>query len=370
VHQEIRVRGWRLEYPLCQFFSLFPYHQLFPSLLKCIVSLLEKSVCTAGAYPCIHAQGKELKHPERLTNSDPAVFEFAEPIEGTYPIWYDRSYWLEGAIFKFNRDKQLQVFVINSLMYIANFGGILIFASILLFLISRQIPFSPNRLILNYLLLVPALAGFLCYFLGTNLGDPNERRYYFPFVLLLFAGLICSICLKNGFKERLAVASWMGVITTFFLWYLWIESSWDIKQISLSPPPYNWQISKYLHTVGIQSGDRVAQLGFIDQVKPKIVGHFKITIPGYMIYYWAHLAKVKIVADIPDQKRFWSVKRAKRESVMRMLASIGVKAIVISPGSGFTVPSFASEEGWQRIADGDSFIYRLPIKPVNDRHSS
>ncbi len=35
-------------------------------------------------------------HPPRRLTSDPAVYEFAEPIAGTYPLWNDPPYWTEG----------------------------------------------------------------------------------------------------------------------------------------------------------------------------------------------------------------------------------------------------------------------------------
>src|SRR4029077_7895071 len=50
----------------------------------------------------VHWQGERLRtgkpaHPTRKIFSDPDVFEFASPVQGSYPPWYDPSYWYEGV---------------------------------------------------------------------------------------------------------------------------------------------------------------------------------------------------------------------------------------------------------------------------------
>jgi len=36
-------------------------------------------------------------HPTRQLSMRPPIFEFATPIPGTYPPWYDPAYWNEGV---------------------------------------------------------------------------------------------------------------------------------------------------------------------------------------------------------------------------------------------------------------------------------
>jgi len=40
-------------------------------------------------------------HATRQISSNPAIFEFATPIGGTYPPWYDPIYWSQGAKIAF-----------------------------------------------------------------------------------------------------------------------------------------------------------------------------------------------------------------------------------------------------------------------------
>lgn len=47
-------------------------------------------------------------HPTRMLLSKPPLFEFATPIKGTYPPWYDPSYWYEGIVPAFKLRNQLR----------------------------------------------------------------------------------------------------------------------------------------------------------------------------------------------------------------------------------------------------------------------
>src|SRR5207248_914536 len=45
------------------------------------------------------ARGNYL-HTARRIHASPPIYEFASPIKGTQPIWYDPSYWSDGAVPK------------------------------------------------------------------------------------------------------------------------------------------------------------------------------------------------------------------------------------------------------------------------------
>ena len=63
-----------------------------------------------------HWQGEEPRsgvpqHPTRKIFDQPPAFEFSEPVGGTYPVWYDPTYWYEGSVSHFDFRKQVAVFV-------------------------------------------------------------------------------------------------------------------------------------------------------------------------------------------------------------------------------------------------------------------
>src|SRR5207253_2208151 len=56
--------------------------------------------------PSKHWRGEEADtgaaaHPTRKIVGRPATYEFAEPVAGTYPVFYDASYWYDGIRVRF-----------------------------------------------------------------------------------------------------------------------------------------------------------------------------------------------------------------------------------------------------------------------------
>ena len=51
--------------------------------------------------------GGHYLHPVRKTFDAPPVYEFAAPIRGTIPVWYDPSYWADGAMPRVSLKKEL-----------------------------------------------------------------------------------------------------------------------------------------------------------------------------------------------------------------------------------------------------------------------
>lgn len=55
------------------------------------------------------------EHPPRSLLERPLVLEFASPLPGTYPLWYDPSYWYAGIKIRFDL-KQQRIALKNSLI--------------------------------------------------------------------------------------------------------------------------------------------------------------------------------------------------------------------------------------------------------------
>ncbi|HEY2455714.1 MAG TPA: hypothetical protein VGI13_00330, partial [Candidatus Acidoferrum sp.] len=75
---------------------------------------------------------------------------------------------------------------------------------------------------------------------------------------------------------------------------------------------------------------------------------------------WAHLARVKLVAAIPevDVPTFWAADQSQRLEALRWLAATGAKALVTRG-----VPATALSMGWQKIAGTDYYVLQLPPPP-------
>jgi hypothetical protein len=71
--------------------------------------------------------------------------------------------------------------------------------------------------------------------------------------------------------------------------------------------------------------------------------------------YWARLAKVRIVAEIADEKDFWSHPAPDRAAVLRAIKKTGAMAVVAP--SRADKPGTVLAEGWQKARVGNVYVY-------------
>jgi hypothetical protein len=100
-----------------------------------------------------------------------------------------------------------------------------------------------------------------------------------------------------------------------------------------------YQMAKELRRVGVGTGDRVACIG---------------DTPGN--HYWAHLAGVIIVAEVPVDgvSSFIASSPERKARTLSALAQDGVKIIVARD-----LPPQLAGDGWQAIANTDYSIFVL-----------
>src|SRR5229473_2442473 len=68
--------------------------------------------------------GDEPVHAPRTIFENPQVLEFATPIAGTYPLWYDPAYWYEGAKARFNASQQIAALKRSLQFYVGVFNDL------------------------------------------------------------------------------------------------------------------------------------------------------------------------------------------------------------------------------------------------------
>src|SRR5207245_8576714 len=59
----------------------------------------------------------ELKHPVNKIYDTPPTYEFGGPIGGTYPLWYDSTYWHEGIRPYFDLAQQSRAIAASLVTY-------------------------------------------------------------------------------------------------------------------------------------------------------------------------------------------------------------------------------------------------------------
>lgn len=175
----------------------------------------------------------------------------------------------------------------------------------------------------------PAIAGMGLYALGHI-----EGRFLGGFLILLWAGLFAALRIPRLHSRQTFVRA---VILASVL-MLGTQATWSLAHDAFRLPSFNdfpdWEVAKALRAEGVVPGDRVADfdLGWIT------------------IHYWAHLAEVKIVAEIPFDgvPDFWQSSPEVQSQVLNAIARTGAKAVVVKD-----VPMLFQDKG------GNKFRARL-----------
>ncbi len=280
------------------------------------------------------------KHPVRKIFDAPPAYEFATPVPGTYPPWYDPSYWLDGLVLRFSLDRQIRASATNIQFYNDVFLGKLIFGYFVLLFAAGVLKPSLKELIASWRLLVPAAAGLGIYCIGTTLFSlpwQPPTRYVAPFIVLAFAGAFSSLRLADSQASRRLVVG-MTIATLFVVGSQLAFNAVQESSMRRTAPHLHWEIAEGLKQLNVQSGQKVAILG--------------LDLGGIG---WARLARLQIIAEIPNVDTFWSSDVAARKEVLKRVQKTGAKAIVKEPGT--RTPDSAIAEGWRQIGNTGSYVY-------------
>jgi hypothetical protein len=286
-----------------------------------------------------HGAGEPL-HPTRKLHSDPAVFEFASPIPGTYSPWYDPSYWNEGLQITFDLKKQLDVFVYHLRQYFSTMYGIVrvpIFVLILFVVCSRYPSRFPRKFLALWPIVLPSVAAFVLYALVHV-----ELRFLGAFALIILTSAFASAEPEGGYLAKRVLA--IGLVLLLLVGplntaYLRGELTGDVSAIvngNTTFDPYGG-ISEGLLAMGVRPGDTIAVIGANSSAA-----------------VWARRARAKIVAEIPsyESKQYWELDGDSRRQVLKLFSVLSVSAVVARRAPAV----LPQEEGWMRIPNSDLYI--------------
>jgi 4-amino-4-deoxy-L-arabinose transferase-like glycosyltransferase len=150
-------------------------------------------------YPNFQSKLVELKgsplHPPRRIHESPPVYEFAQPVGGTYPMAFDPGYWTSGLQPTVALPQQLRAVATNLMVYFDIFvrsnGGFLAIVA-LLTLLSFPRSTRSRSINLELVMIMWALAALGMYSLVYVTG-----RYIAPFTVLFWSALLSLIALPN-----------------------------------------------------------------------------------------------------------------------------------------------------------------------------
>jgi len=273
-------------------------------------------------------------HPTRKILDTPPVYEFSTPLEGSYPPWTDQSYWYEGVCPHFELGGQLKALRHNLASYFAisvQLGSLFVVPLIVLFCFAR-FGYTARGFSRLFFLWIPALSALGLYSLILV-----ELRYVTVFILLLWAAAYSALRVPRSDISKFIVRASTFVVVLL----LGFQSMWAVSlaaaHLTLERGFPAWTVAGELHHARILPGDRVAAIG------DTILDH-----------YWAHLAGVTIVAQVPADgvSTFLASGPERRMETMGLLARSGAKAVVAAD-----LPPLLLQEGWKGIPNTKYFIF-------------
>jgi NADH:ubiquinone oxidoreductase subunit 6 (subunit J) len=291
-------------------------------------------------------------HTTRQIHKNPALFEFATPVGGTYPPSYDPSYWDEGRRVTIDLRAQARVIKAHVLIY----AGLLLrdqpgLLAVALALILAGGVATRNEILANWPLFLMCFAASGLYML-VHVETRFVGAYVCIFWLAILAGIRLDVSANTSMnthtdksisdarpdsRSKLAEYLALAAVVTILL----SVADGTVRAVRAGGP-YSAQdqieVADNLIHDGLRPGDRVAVVGD---------GNWA---------YWPRLGRFKIVSAIvpPDVQVFWDENQGQKEEVYRLFAGTGAKAVV-------TAGPLSAEagSGWQRIGSSAYYVHSL-----------
>jgi len=289
-------------------------------------------------------RGVVLTHPSRVVHQSPAVYEFDGPIGGTYPLSTDPSYWYEGVEPRFDIASLFSRLFASGLVYAEIFfhqQGILVACVLAFYIMRKREGYTLQQILQRWALAIPAIVAFGLY--GTVL---VEGRYVGALIVLFWADILGNIRLPKASVNE----SWLRVISSIAALGLLVNialfnldgftrfhSSFQSSLgVAAAPAAGPLAVAGKLKALGVKQGDKVGVIGYAYDS------------------FWARLARVKIVAEMPeaDANEFWRGDETLRQSVLQAFANSGVDAVVAE-----YVPGYADLKDWHQVENSNYYIY-------------
>jgi hypothetical protein len=291
-------------------------------------------------------------HPTRKLNEFPEIYEFAASDMGTYPPWFDPTYWNAGIMPHLNVKRQAVLFVRNLALVcqiILESGAQLVCVLIILALLCGYRRQWIEGLLRLWFIWVPG-AMALAMFALVHV----EPRFLGGWLILLFAGGIsaCSLPPDHGTRRAVWCIGAAALITTGAA--LILQTSREAIGIDHADGRSSQDVSIAVGLLnsGLRPGDGIALIG--DGTGA----------------YWAYLARLHIVAEIPAGSAsrpshpaldFWQSEPELQQKALKILEGTGAKAVIAgaNPSIVASVPSLVPGP-WKRVDGTHAFVYFFP----------
>ncbi len=252
---------------------------------------------------------------------------------GSYSPWYDPSYWYDGVRPHFSVKAQAWALFRASNMYLKIFSksGALWVVLLAIVVVGRKLLGWGRSSSGASLVFLPSVAALAMYSLVLV-----EFRYVAPFALMLMMWMLSRMKIATGAGPLLVRRFHFVILLAPALAIAWAAGR-DLYDVARNKPFEPWVVAQRLHEMGIPPGTEVGYIG------------------TGLDAYWAHLAGVRIIVEIPDeqQSRFIRAGATRRQQVLALFSSVGAKAVVTKNANAAN-----SADGWRPIPGTLHFIWQ------------
>ncbi len=284
------------------------------------------------------------KQPTRRADGAIPVYEFGSPLQCTYPVWCEPSYWYEGLKIQMHPWQQLNRLWVGVKFlkgHVANLHPMQM-------LQSDRLPFLFTTFLLCYWVHLAIRDGFqrhgalliavVAAGLAVQLAVYIEKRHLGSMLVPLFLGLFAFVRFDRH-SPRIITAALVLLLLPGQIQHL-VAAAESMRQQS----PKEWTIASEMRRAGVEPGATVASLTYSNPVHAK----------------WARLARVRIVAEVytsafdSSESAFWKAPVEDRQKAMAAFQASGATAIVATKA-----PDWAHAEGWVPVGDTGYSLYKL-----------
>ena len=303
-----------------------------------------------------------LIHPEQQLLAAPGIYSYRTEPYGTYPDWFDTTYFNERIIPHLNpsvllhRDARNAVLVIR---YLFNHPEAWILLALLIALGAR-LRFGNWRRDNFWLpMILVGLAMWMLYGL-VNVEERYVTLAYLAILLPIFA--VLRVPQPEADEFGTTPSSWLPSAATAMIVLLAFLAAGESLRLALeqrryeTPLPHPWYnaemfgAAQSLQQLGVQPGDQVACMG------------------GYACLnqnYWARLAGVRILTEVynPNPNLFeqWAG-LPNRAQVLDILRQQDAKVLVAQFDPASLGDDPAAAQGWIRLDNTDLYAYPLTLR--------
>lgn len=277
-------------------------------------------------------------HGPQLLQANPRVITWkGAPVPGTYPLWYDASYFHAGAAAPFSLKQQLNIFGDTLPEYFAGLQQMspLVVAAVALLFSSRgtQRPLSevPRSQFWIVLWFFAACALFALVHV--------ETRYYAAFAVVFWTATL-HWCSRWSNRRIESVILPVAVLILLLPMVLSIPAKTTHLVAGLtgrSPQPGYRLLERRLLQLGLKPGDSVAAIG-----------------NAAFNAYGVETAGMRFISEAPNRLQFWRLSTAERQKVIAILQGTGAKAVLAHDSS-----PYPEGEGWELIPGSDYKVLLL-----------